>query len=213
MSNKEEILASLKKSIETWDIKLAETAAKQALDAGIEPGEAVDKGLGKGMETISQLFDDAKIFLPQVLAASAAMEKALEIFEPVMTGGASISRGTVVIATVHGDIHEIGKNVVAAILKGGGFEVIDLGRDVPAEDFIEAAKEHNADVIGASALMTTTVPVQKDIVDLAKEEKLNVKTIFGGAPVNAEWVESIDGDAYCPSGAEAVEMVSNLVKG
>ncbi|NLI74404.1 MAG: dimethylamine methyltransferase [Euryarchaeota archaeon] len=213
MSNKEEILASLKKSIETWDIKLAETAAKQALDAGIEPGEAVDKGLGKGMETISQLFDDAKIFLPQVLAASAAMEKALEIFEPVMTGGATISRGTVVIATVHGDIHEIGKNVVAAMLKGGGFKVIDLGRDIPAENFIEAAKEHNADVIGASALMTTTVPVQKDIVNLAKEENLNAKTIFGGAPVNAEWVESIGGDAYCPSGAEAVEMVEKLVTG
>lgn len=213
MSNKAEIMASLKKAIETWDIKLAETAAKQALDAGIAPGDAVENGLGKGMETISHLFDEAKIFLPQVLAASMAMEKALKVFEPVMTKGATANRGTVVIATVHGDIHEIGKNVVAAMLKGAGYKVVDLGRDVPPEKFIEAAKEHNANVVGASALMTTTVVVQKDIVDLLKEEKVNAKTIFGGAPANAEWVESIGGDAYCPSGAEAVEMVNNLMKG
>jgi len=213
LSNKEEILKRLKKAVETWDIKLAEQAAKEALDAGIEPGEAVENGLSKGMETISVLFDEAKIFLPQVLAAAAAMEKALAIFEPVMTKADTPARGTVVIATVFGDIHEIGKNVVAAMLKGAGFKVVDLGRDVPPEKFIEAAKEHNANVVGASALMTTTVIVQKDIVDQLKEAKHPAKTIFGGAPVNAEWVESIGGDAYCPSGAEAVEMVTNLIKG
>jgi len=211
MSNKAEILGRLKKSVETWDVKLAESAAKEALAAGIEPGEAVEKGLGKGMETISNLFDDAKIFLPQVLAASQAMEKALKIFEPAMTKGKSALRGTVVIATVLGDIHEIGKNVVAAMLKGAGYNVIDLGRDVAPEKFVEAAKENNADVVGASALMTTTVVVQKDIVDMLKEEKVKVKTIFGGAPANEEWVQSIGGDKYCPSGAEAVEMVNALV--
>ena len=209
----EEIMNSLKRAVETWDIKLAETAAKQALDAGIAPGDAVENGLGKGMETISQRFDEATIFLPQVLAASKAMEKAMEIFEPVMTKGATASRGTVVIGTVLGDIHEIGKNVVGAMLKGAGYNVVDVGRDVPPEKFIEAAKENSADVVGASALMTTTVVVQKDIVDLLKEEKMNAKTIFGGAPASAEWVESIGGDQYCPSGAEAVEMVTKLVKG
>jgi corrinoid protein of di/trimethylamine methyltransferase len=213
MSDKAEIMKSLKKAVETWDIKLAETSAKQALEAGIAPGDAVENGLGKGMETISHLFDEAKIFLPQVLAASAAMEKALKVFEPVMTKGATASRGTVVIGTVLGDIHEIGKNVVAAMLKGAGYNVIDVGRDVPPEKFIEEAKENSANVVGASALMTTTVVVQKDIVDLLKEEKVNAKTIFGGAPASAEWVESIGGDQYCPSGAEAVEMVNNLVKG
>jgi len=213
LSDKAAIMNSLKKAVETWDIKLAETAAKQALEAGIAPGDAVENGLGKGMETISNLFDEAKIFLPQVLAASAAMEKALAVFEPVMTKGATASRGTVVIATVLGDIHEIGKNVVAAMLKGAGYRVVDLGRDVPPEKFIEAAQENNADVVGASALMTTTVVVQKDIVDLLKEAKHPAKTIFGGAPASAEWVESIGGDQYCPSGAEAVEMVNNLVKG
>jgi len=174
-------MASLKKSIETWDVKLAESAAKQALDANIAPGEAVEYGLGKGMETISLRFDEAEIFLPQVLAASKAMEAAMKIFEPAMVGGATASRGTVVLGTVLGDIHEIGKNVVAAMLKGAGFNVLDVGRDVAPEKFIEAAKESKANVVGASALMTTTVVVQKDIVDQLKAENVNVKTIFGGA--------------------------------
>jgi corrinoid protein of di/trimethylamine methyltransferase len=213
VSNKKEILESLKKSIETWNIELAKKSAKQAVEADIDPAEAVEKGLGKGMEVISQLFDEAKIYLPQVLAASHAMEAALKILEPAMAKGKNISRGTVVIATVHGDIHEIGKNVVAAMLRGAGYRVIDLGRDVPVEKFVEAAKENNADVVGASALMTTTCLVQKDIVDMLKEEKVSVKTIFGGAPCNAEWVKSIGGDVYCPSGAEAVAMVNKLVKG
>ncbi len=213
MSNKEQIMADLKKSVETWDVKLAESAAKAALAAGVSPGDAVENGLGKGMETISQGFDDGTLFLPQVLAASKAMEKALEIFEPVMTAGASASRGTVVLGTVLGDIHDIGKNVVAAMLKGAGFSIVDVGRDVSAEKFIEAVKESKAGVVGASALMTTTVVVQKDIVDLVNEEKVKVKTIFGGAPASVEWVESIGGDMYCPSGAEAVDLVDRLMKG
>lgn len=211
MSDKAAIMGRLKKSIETWDKNLAESAAKEALAAGIAPGDAVENGLGKGMEVISQKFDDAEIYLPQVLAASVAMETALKVFEPVMTKGQTAQKGTVVIATVLGDIHEIGKNVVAAMLKGGGYNVIDLGRDVAPEKFIEAAKEHKAGVVGASALMTTTVVVQKDIVDLLKEEKMKAKTIFGGAPANEEWVESIGGDMYCPSGAQAVEMVNTLM--
>lgn len=212
MSDKAAIMGRLKKSIETWDKDLAVSAAKEALAAGIAPGDAVENGLGKGMEVISQQFDDAKIYLPQVLAASVAMEAALKVFEPAMTKGQTAQKGTVVIATVLGDIHEIGKNVVAAMLKGGGYNVIDLGRDVAPEKFIEAAKEHNAGVVGASALMTTTVVVQKDIVDLLKEEKMKTKTIFGGAPASEEWVESIGGDMYCPSGAQAVEMVNTLMR-
>ena len=212
MSDKAAIMGRLKKAVETWDKNLAESAAKEALAARIAPGDAVENGLGKGMEVISQQFDDAKIYLPQVLAASVAMETALKVFEPAMTKGQTAQKGTVVIATVLGDIHEIGKNVVAAMLKGGGYNVVDLGRDVAPEKFIEAVKEHNASVVGASALMTTTVVVQKDIVDLLKEENMKAKTIFGGAPANEEWVESIGGDMYCPSGAQAVEMVNTLMR-
>lgn len=213
MEKQAQILADLKKAIETWNIELAKKAAQQALDINLDPAAAVEKGLGKGMETISQLFDEAKIFLPQVLAASAAMEAALKILEPAMAKGTSLSKGVVVIGTVQGDIHEIGKNVVGAMLRGGGFTVIDLGRDVSPEKFVSSAKENKASVVGGSALMTTTVTVQKDIVDMLKEEKVTVKTIFGGAPCNEEWVKSIGGDCYCPSGAEAVSMVNQLVKG
>jgi corrinoid protein of di/trimethylamine methyltransferase len=211
VDKKQEILANLKKSIETWNIELAKQSAQQALDAGIDPAEAVEKGLGMGMQMISQLFDEAKIYLPQVLAASTAMESALKILEPAMAKGTTLAKGIIVIGTVQGDIHEIGKNVVGAMLRGGGYSVIDLGRDVSPEKFVETARDKKADIVGASALMTTTVTVQKDIVIMLKEENVNAKTVFGGAPCNPEWVESIGGDLYCPSGAEAVALVNQLM--
>jgi corrinoid protein of di/trimethylamine methyltransferase len=211
VDNKQQILANLKKSIETWNIELAKQSAQQALDAGIDPADAVEKGLGMGMQTISQLFDEAKIYLPQVLAASTAMESALKVLEPAMAKGTTLSKGTIVIGTVQGDIHEIGKNVVGAMLRGGGYNVIDLGRDVSPEKFVAAARDMKANLVGASALMTTTVTVQKDIVIMLKEENVVVKTIFGGAPCNPEWVESIGGDMYCPSGAEAVALVNQMM--
>jgi corrinoid protein of di/trimethylamine methyltransferase len=211
VDKKQEILANLKKSIETWNIELAKKTAQQALDAGIDPAEAVEKGLGMGMQMISQLFDEAKIYLPQVLAASTAMESALKILEPAMAKGTTLAKGTIVIGTVQGDIHEIGKNVVGAMLRGGGYSVIDLGRDVSPEKFVATARDMKADIVGASALMTTTVTVQKDIVLMLKEENVVAKTVFGGAPCNPEWVESIGGDLYCPSGAEAVALVNQLM--
>jgi corrinoid protein of di/trimethylamine methyltransferase len=207
------ILANLQRSIETWNVELAKKSAQEALDAGIPPAEAVENGLGKGMEVVSQKFDEAKIYLPQVLAASNAMEAALKIFEPHLKGAAVATKGTVVIGTVVGDIHEIGKNVVAAMLTGAGYRVIDLGRDVPIENFVESVKTNKANVVGASALMTTTVVGQKEIMDMIREEKVAVKSIFGGAPCNEEWVKSIGGDAYCPSGAEATAIVDKLIKG
>jgi corrinoid protein of di/trimethylamine methyltransferase len=211
VDKKQEILANLKKSIETWNIELAKQSAQQALDAGINPSDAVEKGLGMGMLTISQLFDEAKIYLPQVLAASTAMESALKVLEPAMAKGTTLAKGTIVLGTVQGDIHEIGKNVVGAMLRGGGYNVIDLGRDVSPEKFVASARDLKADIVGASALMTTTVTVQKDIVIMLKEENVVAKTIFGGAPCNPEWVESIGGDMYCPSGAEAVALVNQMM--
>ncbi|OPY31048.1 MAG: Trimethylamine corrinoid protein [Methanomassiliicoccales archaeon PtaU1.Bin124] len=214
MSKKEAILEDLRRSVSTWDIELAKRAAKEAMDIGLTPTEIVEKGLGKGMAEISQKFDEATIYLPQVLAASNAMEAAMKVLAPMMNGVELPSKGTVVIGTVHGDIHEIGKNVVGAMLRGAGYNVIDLGRDVPIENFIDAAREKKADVVGASALMTTTMVGQKEIVEFLEEEGLreNVRTIFGGAPCNKKWVDSIGGDMYCPSGAEAVAMVDALVR-
>ena len=211
MSNKEEVLEKLRRSIETWNIELAKSSAKEALDLGIAPSEAIENGLGMGMISISQRFDEATLYLPQVLAASNAMEAALKVFEPVMGLGANIGKGTVVLGTVHGDIHEIGKNVVGAMLRGAGYRIIDLGRDVPIERFIDTCREANADIVGASALMTTTMVGQKTIVETIREEGLRTKTIFGGAPCSKKWVESFGGDVYCPSGAEVVHLVDGLM--
>jgi trimethylamine corrinoid protein len=213
MSRKEEILNRLRIAVETWNIDLARFAAKQAIEQGIDPTEAIVNGLGEGMVSISARFDEAKIFLPQVLAASKAMEAALEEFAPVMKGLPIQTNGTIVIGTVQGDVHEIGRHVVCAFLRGARYNVIDLGRDVPSENFIEAAIKFNADVVGASALMTTTMLGQAQIVEQIKEAGLSgVKTIFGGAPCTQKWVDSIGGDAYCPSGGEVVATVERLLK-
>jgi corrinoid protein of di/trimethylamine methyltransferase len=211
MSNKEEVMEKLKRSVETWNIELARSSAQEALDVGISPLEAIENGLGMGMISISQRFDEATIYLPQVLAASNAMEAAMKVFEPVMGAKASVGKGKVVLGTVLGDIHEIGKNVVAAMLRGAGYRVIDLGRDVPIEEFIEACRESDADIVGASALMTTTMVGQKAIVEMIKEEGMRTGTIFGGAPCNKRWVESFGGDVYCPSGAEVGRLVEGLM--
>lgn len=213
MNRKEEILNRLKISIETWNIELARSTAKQAIELGIEPSEAILNGLGEGMVSISVRFDEAKIFLPQVLAASKAMEAALEEFAPLMNGSPMKTNGTIVIGTVQGDVHEIGRHVVCAFLRGARYNVIDLGRDVPTERFIDAAITEKADVVGASALMTTTMVGQAQIVEQIKEAGLKgVKTIFGGAPCTQKWVDSIGGDAYCPSGGEVVSTIEKLLK-
>ncbi len=210
MSN-EKIFADLKKSIETWDADLAEVATKAAIEAGIPAGEIVDKGLAKGMEVIGDRFDKAEIYLPHVLGASKAMERALEILAPTLASGDSSYRGTVVMGTVLGDIHEIGKNVCCAMLKGAGYRVLDLGPDTSVESFLEAVEKEKADVVGGSALMTTTLMVQKDLVDAVNEENVPVKTMFGGAPCTQEWADEIGADGYSENAAECVQLVNRLL--
>ncbi len=209
--SKEQIFADLRKSIETWDVDLAEVATKAAIEAGIPAAEIVDSGLAKGMEVIGDRFDKAEIFLPHVLGASKAMEKALEILAPTLSSEDSSYRGTVIMGTVLGDIHEIGKNVCCAMLRGAGYKVFDLGPDTSVEDFLESVEKEKADVVGGSALMTTTLMVQKDLVDAVKEENVAVKTIFGGAPCTQEWVDEIGGDGYSENAAECVQLVNRLL--
>ena len=211
MSDGESILQDLRRSVETWDNELMHTSVDKALDMGMEPKVIVTEGLAKGMDAISDLFNDGKIFLPQVLAASNTMDNALAILEPMMVSDKSIYRGTVIMGSVRGDIHEIGKNVCCAMLRGAGYNVIDLGSDVSPEMFTEAAKEHSADVIGGSALMTTTMVVQKYIVEAVKQGRMTVLTIFGGAPCSREWVDEIGGDGYSATGSEIVALVNRLI--
>lgn len=213
MADQKKILADLKTSVETWNLKLAESATKAAIEAKMEPKIIVQEGLGKGMETIGERFDKAEIYLPQVVAASKTMELALKLLAPLMGGGAgNAMRGTVIMGTVQGDIHEIGKNVCCAMLRGAGYKVIDLGPDVSPEAFMESAAENNAQVIGGSALMTTTMQVQGEMVLAVKEAKSPLKVIVGGAPVTQKWADEIKADGYSENGAEIVELVNKLVK-
>lgn len=213
MSNQKKILADLKTAVETWNMKLVESATKAAIEAKLEPKVIVQDGLGKGMETIGDRFDKAEIYLPQVVAASKAMELALKLLAPLMTAGSDALKGTVIMGTVQGDIHEIGKNVCCAMLRGAGYKVLDLGPDVSPEAFMEAAGENKAQVIGGSALMTTTMYVQGEMVKAVAEAKAPYKVIVGGAPVTQSWCDEIGADGYSENGAEIVELVNRLVLG
>ena len=209
---KEEILADLKTSIETWNIALAQEATQKAIDAGLSVAEIIGDGLGKGMEEVGVRFDKAEIFLPQVVAASKTMEAALKILEPLMTSGTASMKGTVVMGTVEGDIHEIGKNVCCAMLRGAGYKVIDLGPDVTSQDFIDAADENEAQVLGGSALMTTTLEAQRELVQAVKEVEAPYKCIFGGAPCSQEWCDEIGADGYSETANEIIGLVDRLTQ-
>ncbi len=210
-SSRIRILGNLSRSIETWDFQLMEKSVDEALKAGIPPEEIIGEGLGKGMESISRLFDRAQIYLPQVMAASRTVEAALKKLEPAMGSDGVMYRGTIVMGSVEGDIHEIGKNVCCAMLRGAGYKVIDLGPDVSPEDFLKAAEENSADIVAASALMTTTLKMQKMMVQTAEEENSPVLMVFGGAPCSKEWVDAIGGDGYSATGAEMVKLVNTLM--
>ena len=204
------IIADLKKSIETWNVALCKEATQKAIDAKMSVSEIMDKGLGEGMAVIGQKFNDAEIFLPQVVAASKTMEVALKMLEPLMSGGSSANKGTVVMGTVEGDIHEIGKNVCCAMLRGAGYTVIDLGCDVTAQDFVDAAEENEAFVMGGSALMTTTLEAQRELVEYVKEIEAPYKCVFGGAPCSQAWCDKIGADGYSETAADLVNLVDTL---
>ena len=209
------ILEKLKTAVEEMETELAEEAAKEALAAGIDPVVAINDGLAAGMQTMSALFDEGEVFVPQLVVAADAFEAAVAILTGSMSeeAKAKASKGKVLLHTVQGDIHDIGKNIVKTMMSASGFEVIDLGRDVAVEEVVAKAREYSVDIIAGAALMTTTMPAQRDIVSLLKEEGIRgqFKCMFGGAPVSAEWVEKIGGDAYAETASEAVEKAKILV--
>ena len=193
--------------------KVAELT-QQAIGQGISPKEILDDGLIAGMTTVGEKFKAHEVFLPEVLLAAKAMYAGMGLLEPLLVEEGIPSAGKVVLGTVQGDLHDIGKNLVGIMLKGIGYEVIDLGNDVAPERFVEAAKERNAPVIGMSALLTTTMPMMKKVVDLLKERGLapKVKTIVGGAPVSEAFAREIGADAYGFDVANALERVKGLIQ-
>lgn len=212
MRNKADIMADLVKSVETWNMKLTEKAVNEAIKMGIPPLDIIRDGLSLGMDTIGRMFNEGKLFLPQLVAASKAMELAISMLEPLMEDGRKSSMGNVVMGSVKGDIHEIGKDVCCAMLRGAGYNVIDIGSDKTTEEFIEAAEEFDASIIGASALMTTTLIAQKDIVKSVRNEELNVKVLVGGAPCSQQWAEEIGADGYSANASEIVGLIRKTMK-
>ena len=193
------------------NLPVARTAVQAALDAGQAPQTIIDGNMVPAMEAIGKEFAEGRAFVPNLLLSARAMKGALEILKPLMQAGNTTILGTVVIGTVKGDLHDIGKNLVASMLEGRGFKVINLGADVSKEKFVEAAKENGADIICLSALLTTTMGYMKDIVDAVRASGLNVKIMVGGAPLNAEYAAGIGADGYSSNANEAVDLAKKLV--
>lgn len=185
---------------------------QKLLDAGMEPQEIIENHLIKGINVVGDLYDKKKYFLPQLIAGANAMEVGMKHIEPLLASDSNESKATVVIATVEGDIHDIGKNLVALMLKNYGFNVIDLGKDVPAATIIDKAVEVDADIIGLSALMTTTMMRMDDVVKLAKEKGCRAKIIIGGACINESFKDEINADGYSADAAECVKLVQNIME-
>lgn len=212
---KEEIYEKLKTAVTEMDEDLAQEAANAALEAGLDPLDCISNGLSAGMQVMSDLFDEGEAFVPDLLMASEAFEAAVQILTADLSDDEknSAKEGIVVIHTVQGDIHDIGKNIVKTMFAANNFEVYDLGRDVPVEDVIKKAEEVHADLICGSALMTTTMPSQREEINLLIEDGIREKYIcmYGGAPVSAQWCESIGADAYTETATEAVAVAKKLI--
>ncbi len=195
------------------DAKVGELTAR-AIEQGIGPKEILDTGLIGGMAVVGERFKAHEIFLPDVLLAARAMYAGMDRLQPLLIKEGIPSIGKVVLGSVQGDLHDIGKNLVGIMLKGAGFEVIDLGNDVAPETFVETARSREASVIGMSALLTTTMPAMKKTVDLVRERGLadRIKIIIGGAPVSGDYARQIGADAHGFDAANAVERVKALVR-
>ncbi len=185
-----------------------------AVDQGLEPSDIVNKALIVGMGEIGELFKNNEVYVPEVLIAARAMKAGLELLRPLLAEKDVKPLGKVVIGTVKGDLHDIGKNLVAMMLEGAGFEVIDLGIDVDTDKFVNAVKDTKADAVAMSALLTTTMPVMKEIIDAIKLAGLRdqVKILVGGAPVTHEFAAEIGADGYAPDAASAADLAKQLIE-
>jgi len=209
MTKLEEMAKSL---IEGQDDKVAELT-KMALAEGIGAAEIMNNGLIAGMNVVGARFKEADIFIPEVMLAAKAMTAGMEILQPLLVGSDSQSMGKVILGTVSGDVHKIGKNLVGIMLTGAGFEVIDLGEGVPPQKFIETVVGEQASLIAMSALLTLTMPVMKETIEELKEAGLEnqVKTLVGGATVNQEFADEIGADGYAPDAVSAVQKAKELL--
>ncbi len=205
--------SSLAEGVLAGNAGLVESEVKNALSEGLEASHVLEKGLIAGMITVGERFRAGDMYLPEVLMSAKAMHQGLEIVRPRLAQSGQSLQRKVVMGTVEGDIHDIGKRIVGTLIEGNGFNVIDLGVDLRPEVFVQAVEEHRPDVLGMSAMLTTTMTNMKKVIDLLKENGLRekVKVVVGGAPVNEEFAESIGADGYAPDAGVAAELVRKLV--
>lgn len=211
----EELFRAMAQSIIDGEPETAAQLAQQAVEQGIDPLDAINKGYVSGLDYVGEKFAQCEMFLPDLVLAGEAMKAAVSVLEPEMKrrGTERQMLGKVVLGTVEGDIHDIGKTLVATMLSAGGFEVHDLGVDVPINTFVEKAREVNADIVGVSALLTTTMVKQRNVIEALAEAGLRprVKVMVGGAPVTSSWVEQIGADGYSEDAFGAVAVAKKLM--
>ena len=207
------ILEDLAAEIVKGDAEAAEKLTQEALGQNVLAEEILNQGLVAGMNVISEQFKNNEIFIPEVLVAARAMKAGMQIIRPLLAEANVESLGKIIIGTVGGDLHDIGKNIVAMLLEGAGYEVVDLGADVPKEKFLEYAERENPDVLGMSALLTTTMVFMKDMVEALEEAGLKerIKVIIGGAPITQSYADEIRADGYAPDAASAVDLVKTVM--
>jgi 5-methyltetrahydrofolate--homocysteine methyltransferase len=205
-------LQTIYQAVLNGDMAAAQEGVQVAVDAGIASGEILNSALIPAMSEVGRLFEAGEYFVPEMLIAARAMKAGLEIIKPLLVDSGVEPVGTVAIGTVMGDLHDIGKNLVAMMLEGAGFKIVDLGTDVPAEKFIAAAKE-GASIIGISALLTTTMPSMKTIIEAIEEAGVRhqVKIIIGGAPVTEEYANQIGADGYASDANQAATLAKKLI--
>jgi 5-methyltetrahydrofolate--homocysteine methyltransferase len=206
-------IAEVAKAVEAGKMKLIEGLVMESLEAGDDPLEILNEGMIGAMGIVGEKFQKSEIFVPEMLVAAKTMKKGVEALKPKLAGGTTTKLGKCIIGTVHGDLHDIGKNLVALMIESAGFEVIDLGVDVQIETFISKIKENpDTKIVALSALLTTTMPSMKDTAAAIKSSGLSgFKLIVGGAPVTQEFAEQIGADGYSPDAASAATLAKNLV--
>jgi corrinoid protein of di/trimethylamine methyltransferase len=212
MSEKE-ILELLYESVLGGNIDKAAEAAQQALDAKITPLKAINGGMSPAIKEVGERFGRGEMFLPEMVSSADAMEAALAVLEPFFEGDEGEKKGKVLIGTVQGDIHDIGKNIVIALLKVNGFDVIDIGRDIASTDFVDKAVELGVEVIGLSGLLTTSLPMMRDIIQMLDEDGVRdqYKVIIGGGPTSQDYADDIGADGYGDTAYSAVELCNQLL--
>ncbi len=208
-----DVLQKISEELQKGNYQEVPKLVQQALDAKIPPEKILSDGLVAGMDIVGDKFRRDELFMPEVLISAKAMQAGMDILRPKLIEAGAKLAGKIVLGTVKGDLHDIGKNLVGMLLEGAGFQVIDLGIDVPSDKFVEAAKTHKPNAVGLSALLTTTMPRMKEVIESLVEAgvRKTVKVVIGGAPVTEKFAKDIGADGYAPDAASAVEKARELI--